>query len=106
MVHFSCQLSNCKKKNKEIKANTSSSRYQLRNSHSSSSDCGGQYTTEFHTTSLPYFIDIVFILGSEDSFAECRRSDDGSPVNEEKCDAGLRPPRATAHCNFQPCPPV
>ncbi|KAM7451153.1 disintegrin and metalloproteinaseith thrombospondin motifs protein [Porites harrisoni] len=44
--------------------------------------------------------------GSEDSFAECRRSDDGSPVNEEKCDAGLRPPRATAHCNFQPCPPV
>ena len=93
---------------RKIKANTSSSRYQLRNSHSSSyaSDCGRQHTTEFHATSLSYFIDIAFILGSEDSFAECRRSDDGSPVNEEKCDAGLRPPRATAHCNFQPCPPV
>lgn len=44
--------------------------------------------------------------GSEVSFAECRRSDDGSPVNEEKCDAGLKPPRATVHCNYQPCPPV
>ena len=49
----------------------------------------------------------LFLLsGSEVSFAECRRSDDGSPVNEEKCDAGLRPPRATVHCNYQPCPPV
>jgi len=44
--------------------------------------------------------------GSEVSFAECRRSDDGSPVNEEKCDTGLRPPRATVHCNYQPCSPV
>ena len=45
-------------------------------------------------------------LGSEVSFAECRRTDDGSPVNEEKCDAGQKPPRATVHCNYQPCPPV
>lgn len=44
--------------------------------------------------------------GSEVSFAECRRSDDGSPVNEEKCDAGQKPPRATVHCNYQPCPPI
>ena len=45
-------------------------------------------------------------LGSEVSSAECRRSDDGSPVNEEKCDAGQKPPRATVHCNYQPCPPM
>ncbi|XP_029182362.2 A disintegrin and metalloproteinase with thrombospondin motifs 6-like [Acropora millepora] len=44
--------------------------------------------------------------GSEVSSAECRRSDDGSPVNEEKCDAGQKPPRATVHCNYQPCPPI
>lgn len=44
--------------------------------------------------------------GSEVSYAECRRSDDGSPVNVEKCDSGLRPPRETVHCNYQPCPPV
>lgn len=45
-------------------------------------------------------------IGSEVSYAECRRSDDGSPVNVEKCDSGLRPPRETVHCNYQPCPPV
>ncbi|XP_078346439.1 A disintegrin and metalloproteinase with thrombospondin motifs 6-like isoform X2 [Oculina patagonica] len=44
--------------------------------------------------------------GSEVSYAECRRSDDGSPVNEAKCDAGMRPPRESVHCNYQPCPPV
>jgi len=44
--------------------------------------------------------------GSEVSYAECRRSDDGSPVTEAKCDTGMRPPRETTHCNYQPCPPV
>ncbi|XP_032220130.2 A disintegrin and metalloproteinase with thrombospondin motifs 6 isoform X2 [Nematostella vectensis] len=44
--------------------------------------------------------------GAERSYAQCRRSDDGSPVAERKCDVTKKPPRQEMHCNRQPCPPV
>ncbi|KAK3730048.1 hypothetical protein QZH41_009566, partial [Actinostola sp. cb2023] len=43
--------------------------------------------------------------GKEQSYAECRRADDGSPVNEARCDISKKPPRQEIHCNRQPCPP-
>ena len=49
---------------------------------------------------------MCIFVGSETVTAECRRQDDGSPVNEEKCDESLRPPVQRFPCKDEPCPPM